>query len=308
MNEKTELSITEKAELTPISREELAAYCTTMASLVSESNQNLVAKFTELSMQLSDIRDSIKANSAATYAVNTAIKKQCEEYTESWKRLVNKLQDLSVNNKTDVKNTGKYSYLFDRIPDTDEDIKKCQRFVNMVNKYVGVLSDITKKEPKEIRKTILTEMKNDGYDVQKIFEEYKTMNPDSKGVVSMISYSTGLSASIKNRINCMLCDDLINSSNSLRQNTKTRTPCTRLVPDNVKKMVAKMFDIRTGEIPTWAYFCAYNALKRNGVDLKKLKENVCAKLSINKCGTGFAISQDEDVLAKLRELAEKRNI
>lgn len=146
---------------------------------------------------------------------------------------------------------------------------------------------------------IYGKMKQSGYDVHKLLEEYRKINPGAT-IIDMCAASEKLRTSFERGLSNLCHKSIVNKIKSAA--TASTTPHVTYrkansIPPEIRTLVAKLS--HTGTPNGWCYNNAKKILRDNNVNLNELVAGTKKKYNVSDCSIWFAVSKSPEVMKLL---------
>lgn len=282
---------------TPLSREEMATYlafmddsfqtntdnmrnlCDTQSKVLNDAINKMSMGYNNTLTELSEILNVlVKGQKDLLSAINTLNNTACTKF--------------GFINKTDIKN--KVNTLF--CSSWNEHKQSL-----WIKKVRGEIANLCLEENRiegVVYKDIYSSMKQEGYDVDDLLREYKSVNSKAD-IVSMIAASDDLRDIFSNCIT--KCTNKTGSKKDIDISTSKYTnkkncpsEMSKHIPDNVKKIVARLAPDGNPNVGT--YRKAYSLL---GIDKKAFIKETEEKIGLKHIVLGYAIGINPSMVIKL---------
>lgn len=254
---------------------------------------NVKEAFSELAIVLREQNMFYKEQTASIIdAINTATI-SAKSIAENIKESGNKdRRQLAAFNRTNV--------IFNSLFTEDEHTAWVNETFKSVVKYAGLIG----KKPQEVFDIVFEKMKDDKYDVEKLFEDYVRKYPH-KTRLDMISESDVLRLSFKYHFNELVHEYKYSKYSNAKIIYTVSAKEAGRCPDEVKSIIAKLSS--TG-VPSGRHFEKAKKIlsKDKSINIKRIKRDVCKRYKINTCSTWFAVSQSPEALEVLRSAIEEK--
>ena len=146
---------------------------------------------------------------------------------------------------------------------------------------------------------IYGKMKQSGYDVNKLIDEYRKINPGAT-IIDMCAASEKLRTSFERGLSNLCHKSIVNKIKSAT--TASTTPHVTYrkansIPPEIRTLVAKLS--HTGTPNGWCYNNAKKILCDNNVNLNELVAGTKKKYNVSDCSIWFAVSKSPEVMKLL---------
>lgn len=306
--------------LIPLNREELAIFYE--ASMVAQK---------DTLMQLMVVfKTAIQEQTEKTNALIRELKMERKEQADKISELTNKLIDShnQINKAIMDSSTSMRKSMFAIASKPKDDaitvVAENPLFQSSINagetnlwikKSEGVIAQFVEKTKLPlgtVYSRIYDGMKCDGYDVIKLYTDYKKSHPQAKKI-NMCAASDTLRMSFEKNCNSFFVKNVKPKTPVETKQKKTwprkkkgvysirvATTC----PDNIRKIVKPLS--KTGSVGGSTYRKAYGLFEKEyDVNLEAYRQSVMEHYNLPNCNIGFAISLDPSMTSKLRRAVKK---